>query len=63
VGDTMTFKILTDDSHKVVHRSVIRPAKDDRFKNKRVRFESTPTPDLKDEDETLDDTGLTFGRR
>ena len=65
VGDAMTFKILTEDSHKVVHRSVIRPAKDDRFKNKRVRFEPDPdpNPNPKDEDENTEAPGLTFARR
>jgi hypothetical protein len=67
VGDAMTFKILTEDTHKVVHRSVIRPAKDDRFKNKRVRFEPDPEPDpdpnLKDEGDETEDRGLTFARR
>ena len=63
VGDTMTFKILTEDSHKVVHRSVIRPAKDDRFKNKRVRFDPKPDPDPTDEDDDTDEPGLTFARR
>jgi hypothetical protein len=58
VGDAMTFKILTDDSHHVIHRSVIRPAKNDRFKNKRVRFEPPP-----EDDDDKDDTGLTFVRR
>jgi hypothetical protein len=38
----MTFKILTHDTEKIICRSVLRPAKDDRFKNKRVRFEPNP---------------------
>ena len=41
----MTFKILTDDTNRVVHRSVLRPTTDDRFKNQRVRF----VPDSEDE--------------
>jgi hypothetical protein len=63
VGDAMTFKILTEDSHKVIHRSVLRPAKDDRFKNKRVRFDPEPDPDPKDEDNDTIDPELTFARR
>jgi hypothetical protein len=47
VGDIMTFKILTHDTEKIICRSVLRPARDDRFKNKRVRFEPDPEdPDI-----------------
>ena len=67
VGDAMTFKILTEDTHKVVHRSVICPAKDDCFKNKRVRFEPDPDPkpdpNPADEDDETEKPGLTFARR
>jgi hypothetical protein len=39
----MTFKILlTHDTEKIICHSVLRPAKDDRFKNKCVRFEPNP---------------------
>jgi hypothetical protein len=48
VGDAMTVKILTEDTKKIIIRSVIRPAKNDRFQNKRVQFE--PSPDAPDED-------------
>ena len=65
--DAMTFKILMEDTHKVVHRSVIRPAKDDRFKNKRVRFEPDPNPkpdpNPTDEDTETEKPGLTFACR
>ena len=40
----MTFKILTDDTRHIVHRSVVRPASDDRFQNQRVRFDPDPDP-------------------
>ena len=63
VGDAMTFKILTEDTHKVIHRSVIRPAKDDRFKNKCVRFEPDSDTNPKDEDDDDDAPGLVFARR
>jgi hypothetical protein len=63
VGDAMTFKILTEDSHKMIHRSVLRPAKDDRFKNKRVRFDPEPDPDSKDEEKDTVDPELTFARQ
>jgi hypothetical protein len=66
VGDALTFKILTEDTHKVIHRSVVRPAKDDRFRNKRVRFEpeGDSDPSSKEEgDGGQDEPGLQFGRR
>ena len=44
VGDALTFKILTEDTHQVLHRSVVHPAKDDKCKNKRVHFEPDPDP-------------------
>jgi hypothetical protein len=74
VGDAMTFKILTEDSQQVIHRSVIRPSSDDRFRNKRVRFEPDetdivldPTPETGEETgedptpATGEDAGLIFG--
>lgn len=56
VGDALTYKVLTDDTRKVIHRSVLRPATDDRFRNKRVRFEPPP-------DEGAPSTGEGRGRR
>jgi hypothetical protein len=62
VGDALTFKVLTEDSNKVIHRSVLRPALDDRFQNKRVRFDPDPDPcELSADDD--DDPGLSYGRR
>ena len=67
VGDAMTFKVLTEDTHKVIHRSVIRPAKDDHFKNKHIRFEPDPdpdpSPDPKAEDNDTEGPRLTFACR
>ena len=69
VGDALTFKILTEDSQQVVHRSVIRPATDDRFRNKHVHF--APEPETEPHTKTsidpsaehIDRGGLTYGRR
>jgi hypothetical protein len=36
VGHAMTFKVLTDDTHKVIHRSAIRSALDPKERNLRV---------------------------
>jgi hypothetical protein len=62
VGDSLTFKILTKDSNKVIHRSVIRPALDDRFQNKRICFDPEPDP-CEPTDDERDDTSLSYGRR
>ena len=59
VGDSMTFKILTDDTKQIIFRSVIRPANDDRFKNKRVRFE----PDPEDSEDEEEKGALTYAPR
>jgi hypothetical protein len=66
VGDAMTFKILTRDTQQVVHRSVIRPAKDDKFKNKRVLVDPVPiSSELPDDDPVSanDTPSLVFGQR
>ena len=36
VGDALTFKILTDDTGEIIHRSVVRPADDPKNPNPRV---------------------------
>jgi hypothetical protein len=59
VGDTMTFKILTNDNKKIIFRSVLRPAKDDRFPNKRVRFE----PDSEEVDNADEKGTLSYAPR
>lgn len=59
VGDSLTYKILTDDTHKIIHRSVLRPATDDRFQNKRTRFE----PPVETDSEPPATDTLTFNRR
>jgi hypothetical protein len=60
VGDAMTFKILTHDTEKIICRSVLRPAKDDRFQNKRVHFE----PDPEDSDDPPSpEVALTYAPR
>jgi hypothetical protein len=63
MGDAMTFKVLTEDIHKVVHQSVICPAKDDCFKNKQVCFKPDFDTDPMDEDNDNDAPGLIFARR
>jgi hypothetical protein len=62
VGDSLTFKILTVDSNKVIHHSVIQPALDDHFQNKRVHFDPGPDP-CEPADHELDDTSLSYGRQ
>ena len=44
VGYALTFKVLTDDTQKVIHRSHIRSALDPTTKNLRVEPESLPAP-------------------
>jgi hypothetical protein len=64
IGDALTYKILTEDTHKVVHRSVVHLAKDDRFKNKRVRFEPDSEPVSTGADDAItDESMLQLGRR
>ena len=43
VGDSMTFKVLTDDTKKVIHRSTLRSAEDEKDKNKRLNPDPDPT--------------------
>ena len=43
VGDTMTFKVLSDDTEKILHRSSLRSATSDKDKNKRLEPESDPS--------------------
>jgi len=38
-GDTLTFKILKSDMKTILHRSVVRSAKDIKYWNKRVHFQ------------------------
>ena len=38
VGDFLTFKILKDDMKTVIHRSVVRSARDQKTRNRRVTF-------------------------
>ena len=39
IGDALTFKILTEGTHRVIHRSVVRSANDVNNPNKRVNFD------------------------
>ena len=55
VGDSLTFKILTDSTEEVIHRSVVRPANDRRFQNQRVRFDPELDPDVTPDPDTDDD--------
>jgi hypothetical protein len=59
VGDAMKFKILTEDTKKIIICSIIRPAKNNHFQNKWVQFE--PTPDEPDDDAECG--MLTYGPR
>ena len=47
VGDVLTFKILTDDTNKIIHRSVVRPADVVTNANKRVSFKDNIKSELK----------------
>ena len=38
VGDILTYKILTGDKKKLLHRSVVRSARDPKSQNRRVKF-------------------------
>ncbi len=52
VGDSLTYKILTDDTVQIIHRSVVRPL-DPLVPNHRITFASDllpPTPDPPDVD-------------
>ena len=42
VGDAMTFKVLTDDTNQVIHRSSLRSAADQDTKNKRLKPDKDP---------------------
>ena len=65
VGHAMTYMILTDDTHKVIHRSNVRTALDPTSANKRVDPPSGEKPQpppiiqsrSKESDEVLDDNG------
>ena len=54
VGDLLTFWILTDDTEVVLARSVVRPAEDDKTKNKRVNWDPELDPDAI-QDDSCDD--------
>ena len=38
MGDILTYKILTGNKKKVLHRSVVRSARDPKSQNRRVKF-------------------------
>ena len=45
-GDALTFKVLLPDMKTVIIRSVVRPAKDPRHRNKRVTFKDEIEEDM-----------------
>ena len=49
VGDALTFKILTLDTGKIIHRSVVRSALDPKAPNKRVNWDKE-LPSLQPQD-------------
>jgi hypothetical protein len=56
VGDALTYKILTDDTEQVIHRSVIRTAESSKRRetsrtNRRVRFDPELDPEVHHDDE------------
>lgn len=63
VGDSMTYKVLTQESQQIIHRRVLRPAKDDRFKKKCIRLEPDPDPIPDDSEPKVESGALTFGQR
>ncbi len=42
VGDALTFKILTEDTRRIIYRSVVRSALDPNSQNKRVKWRNPP---------------------
>ena len=50
VGDALTFKILTLDTRRIIHRSVVRSALDPKAPNKRVKWDK-PLPPLEAQDQ------------
>ena len=64
VRDALTFKILSEDTHQVLHCSVlVHPAKDDHFKKKHDCFKPNPDPVSKDKEKDPENApALTFGQ-
>ena len=52
VGDKLTFKILTDDTERIINRSVVRSATDALTDNRRVSFD--PALNLEPKDDVMD---------
>jgi hypothetical protein len=56
VGDALTYKILTDDTEQVIHRSIIRTAESSKQRensrtNRRVRFDPELDPEVHHDDD------------